>query len=114
MFKATVVASKLRERMAHYFEMVTGNNVLQVFHRGGEVKVIMTQEHYFELTSRLALYETHEDTKPVRSINKNQLAEEIRRESIELEAEAPLEDNNAPESNHRLATSYIRATQTKG
>jgi len=108
MFKATVVASKLREQMAHYFDMVTGNNVLQIFHRGGEVKVIMTQEHYFNLTSRLALYESHEDTKPVHSINKNQLAEEIRRESTELEAEGKLEDNNTIASKHKMATSRAR------
>ncbi len=91
MFKATVVASKLREKMAHYFDMVAGDSVLQIFHRGGEVKVLMTQEHYFNLTSRLALYETHEDTKSVKSINKEDLAEQIRRESAELEAEDELD-----------------------
>lgn len=108
MFKATVVASKLREKLAHYFEMVTGDNVIQVFHRGGEVKVIMTQEHYFNLTSRLALYESHEDTKPVRSINKNDLAEQIRRESVELETEDELDDNKHAESHRHMAKSRSR------
>lgn len=101
MFTATVMASKLRERMAHYFDMVTGNKVIQILHRGGEIKVLMTQEHYFNLTSRLALYETHEDTKPVKSINKNILAEQIRKEEAANELEEELVDN--VQSNYRMA-----------
>ena len=33
MFKATVLASQLREKMAYYFDLVRGNNVVQIIHR---------------------------------------------------------------------------------
>ena len=56
MFKATVVASKLREQMAHFFDLVRGEDVIQILHRGGEIKVLITQEHYLNLLSRLAIY----------------------------------------------------------
>jgi hypothetical protein len=57
MFKATVVASKLREKMAEYLDMASGNDVVQILHRGSDIKVLMTQEHYLNLVSKLALYE---------------------------------------------------------
>jgi PHD/YefM family antitoxin component YafN of YafNO toxin-antitoxin module len=65
MFKATVLASQLREKMAHYFDMVRGNEVIQVLHRGGPIKVLMTQEHYLDLVSRLTLYEKNSSEKVV-------------------------------------------------
>jgi hypothetical protein len=57
MFKITVVASKLREEMAHYLGLVKGSDVIQVLHRGDSIKVIMTQQHYLDILSRLAVYE---------------------------------------------------------
>lgn len=65
MFKATVVASKLREKMAYYFDLVHGKNVVQVLHRNGEIKVLLTQEHYLDLVSRLALYEKPENAETI-------------------------------------------------
>ena len=69
MFKATVVASDLRSKMAHFFDMVRGNEVVQILHRGAPIKVLMTQEHYLNLLSRLALYErdASEKTVPAKS-----------------------------------------------
>lgn len=79
MFKATVVASKLREKMAQYFDMASGGDVIQILHRGNDIKVLMTQEHYFELLSRLALYEKPTSgeavsSKSAKAIEKNILA----------------------------------------
>lgn len=79
MFKATVVASKLREKMAQYFDMASGDDVIQILHRGNDIKVLMTQEHYFELLSRLALYEKPSSkevvsSKSAKAIEKNILA----------------------------------------
>ena len=71
MFKATVIASQLREKMAHYFDMVRDNEVIQILHRGGPVKVLITQKHYLDLLSRLALYERDsqkEKTVPAKSV----------------------------------------------
>ena len=51
--------------MAHYFELVQGSDVVQILHRGGEIKVLMTQGHYLDLLSRLALYERSPNAKTV-------------------------------------------------
>jgi hypothetical protein len=65
MFIKTVVASKLREKMAYYFELVKGSQVVQILHKGGDVKVLMTQDHYLNLLSRIALYEKVEKQETV-------------------------------------------------
>lgn len=59
MFIATVVASKFREELAHYLEMVKQNKALQIIHRGSPIRVMITQEHYLDLLSRLAIYESN-------------------------------------------------------
>ena len=51
MFKKTLNFSELKTDPS-VAEMKDGE-VLQVFHRGHEVKVIMTQEYFFTLMSRL-------------------------------------------------------------
>ena len=57
MFKDTIVASKLRENIAYYLNLAKGKNVVQILHRGNEVKVLMSQNYYLSLLSKLALYE---------------------------------------------------------
>ena len=57
MFKETIVASKLRENIAYYLNLAKGRNVVQILHRGQEVKVLMSQNYYLSLLSKLALYE---------------------------------------------------------
>lgn len=65
MFKATVVASKLREDLAHYLEMVKNDQAVQILHRGAPVRVLITQDHYLDLLSRLALHEKKQSEKAV-------------------------------------------------
>ncbi len=93
MFRETVVASKLREKMAHFFDLVTGDSVIQILHRGGEVKVLMTQEHYLNLLSRLSLYERKEGP-VVESKSVDQLAEMVLSRVKEFEHEKELIDGN--------------------
>ena len=93
MFKATVVASKLREQMAHYFDLVRGDEVIQVLHRGGEIKVLMTQEHYLNLLSRLALYERASGAKNVPSKSSREIENAVRAKLQEHEREKELKDD---------------------
>lgn len=37
--------------------MVKDSDVIQVLHRGDSIKVMMTQQHYLDILSRLAVYE---------------------------------------------------------
>ncbi|QDK42703.1 hypothetical protein DOM21_14840 [Bacteriovorax stolpii] len=52
MFKKTLNFSDLKSDPTSVSEMKTGE-VFQIFHRAHEVKVMMTQEHFFNLMSRL-------------------------------------------------------------
>src|SRR5690554_4917897 len=94
MFKATVVASKLREQMAHYFGLVRGDEVVQVLHRGGEIKVLMTQEHYLNLLSRLALYERDPSPKTVPSKSSRSIEDAIRAKVAQHAEEEELHDDS--------------------
>ncbi|MCM2353721.1 MAG: hypothetical protein NDI63_08905 [Pseudobdellovibrio sp.] len=85
MFKATVVASKLREKMAYYFDQARGKNVVQILHRGGDIKVLMTQEHYLDLVSRLALYEKSENTELVSSPSAKTLEQRLMKKIKQVE-----------------------------
>jgi len=93
-FKETVVASKLREKMAYFFDLVTGDSVIQILHRGGEVKVLMTQEHYLNLLARLSLYEKKEGLS-VESKSVDQLAEIILSRVKDFKNEKELVDHNS-------------------
>lgn len=93
MFKATVVASKLREQMAHYFDLVRGNEVVQVLHRGGEIKVLMTQEHYLNLLSKLALYERSPNVKTVPAKSSRDIENAVRTKLKDHESEEELQDD---------------------
>ncbi len=52
MFKKTLNFSELKSDPTSISEMQDGE-VFQVFHRGQDVKVMMTQEYFFTLMSRL-------------------------------------------------------------
>lgn len=93
MFKATVVASKLREQMAHYFDLVRGDEVVQILHRGGEIKVLLTQEHYLNLLSRLALYEKSPNAKTVSAKSSRDIENAVRVKLQEHEREEELRDD---------------------
>lgn len=94
MFKATVVASKLREQMAHYFDLVHGDEVVQILHRGGEIKVLMTQEHYLNLLSRLALYEKSPKAKTTPAKSSREIENAIRAKLKLHEEEEELRDDS--------------------
>ncbi len=73
MFKDTIVASKLRENIAYYLNLAKGRNVVQILHRGQEVKVLMSQSYYLSLLSKLALYEKDKNEAMVDSKTFNEL-----------------------------------------
>lgn len=77
MFKATVVASKLREDLARYLDMVKKTEAVQILHRGSPVRVLITQDHYLDLLSRLALYEKSQNEKVVPSLSVNELEKRL-------------------------------------
>lgn len=77
MFKATVVASKLREDLAHYLDMVKKDEAVQILHRGSPVRVLITQDHYLDLLSRLALYEKSANEKVSPSVSVKELEERL-------------------------------------
>jgi antitoxin (DNA-binding transcriptional repressor) of toxin-antitoxin stability system len=77
MFKTTVVASKLREDLAHYLEMVKKNEAVQIIHRGSPIRVLITQEHYLDLLSRLALYEKGSNEKVAPNFSVKELEERL-------------------------------------
>lgn len=52
MFKKTINFSELKSDPTLISEMADGE-VFQIFHRGQDVKVMMTQEYFFELMARL-------------------------------------------------------------
>ncbi len=93
MFKATVVASKLRERMAEYFDVASGTNVVQILHRGSDVKVLMTQEHYLSLLSRLALYEAPSASRQVPSKSAKEIEKSVLAKLRQLDEEEPANAN---------------------
>ena len=92
MFKATVVASKLREKMAEYFDMATKDSVVQILHRGSDIKVLMTQEHYLNLLSRLALYEKSKFSEVVSSKSAKDIEKSILAKLQQLDKEEPADD----------------------
>ncbi len=57
MFAKTVTASEFRENLKKYLELVKGKSVLQLIHRGEPVRVVMTQDYFFSLLSRLSEFE---------------------------------------------------------
>jgi hypothetical protein len=95
MFKATVLASQLREKMAYYFGLVRGNEVVQIIHRGGPIKVLLTQEHYLDLVSRLALYEKGHSEKVVPAKSVQEIEAAIMKKLKLSEQEGELTDSDS-------------------
>ena len=56
MFKKTLNFSDLKSDPSAVAEL-KNDEVVQIFHRGHEVKVIMTQNHFFNLMARLEKFE---------------------------------------------------------
>jgi len=56
MFKKTLNFSDLKSDPSAVAEL-KNDEVVQVFHRGHEVKVLMTQDHFFNLMARLEKFE---------------------------------------------------------
>jgi len=54
MFKKTLNLSQLKREINDLLGDLTGDDALQVVHRGKQIKVIITQEHYFKLLGQLA------------------------------------------------------------
>lgn len=69
LFSQIVTAIQLRDKLRDFLLKVTGQNVLQIVHRGQPIRVIMTQEKYLtsnrsvKLTSRKQ-YQVHYDFDP--------------------------------------------------
>jgi len=54
MFKKTLNLSQLKREINDLLGDLTGDDALQVVHRGKQIKVIITQERYFKLLGELA------------------------------------------------------------
>ena len=68
MFKATVYSSRFRAMMKHYLKLVLVNNdSIQIVHKGESepIRVLITQEHYLNLLSKVSLYEAQLGIAPV-------------------------------------------------
>ena len=61
MFKKTLNFSDLKSDPSAISDL-KNDEVVQVFHRGHEVKVVMTQDHFFNLMSRLEKLESSKKT----------------------------------------------------
>ena len=59
MFKKTLNFSDLKSDPSSIAEL-KNDEVVQVFHRGHDVKVVMTQDHFFNLMARLEKLENSE------------------------------------------------------
>jgi prevent-host-death family protein len=54
MFHRTITASELRQNLRENLDLVQGEQVLQITHRGEPIRVLLTQEHYFALLGRIS------------------------------------------------------------
>lgn len=54
MFKKTLTLSELKQSINEELGELTGDDALQVVHRGKQIKVVITQERYFKLLGQLA------------------------------------------------------------
>ena len=74
MFNKTLNFSEIKTSPESFSQM-NGNDVFQIFHRGSEVKVMMTQEHYFDLLQKI---ERLEGDSRREQFNSEQLLEEVK------------------------------------
>lgn len=56
MFKKTLTLSELKQSINEDLGELTGQEALQVVHRGKQIKVVITQERYFQLLGQLAQF----------------------------------------------------------
>ncbi len=56
MFIKTVSTSEIFENVKENFELVKDDKILQINHRGEGIKVLMTQEYFFDIIQRAKLY----------------------------------------------------------
>ena len=56
MFIKTVSTSELRGNVKENLEIVKDDKILQIIHRGDGIKVLMTQEYFFDIIQRAKLY----------------------------------------------------------
>jgi antitoxin (DNA-binding transcriptional repressor) of toxin-antitoxin stability system len=54
MFQRTITASDLRQNLRENLDLVQGDSVLQITHRGEPIRVLLTQEHYFALLGKIS------------------------------------------------------------
>lgn len=54
MFHRTITASELRQNLRENLDLVQGEHVLQITHRGEPIRVLLTQEHYFALLGKIS------------------------------------------------------------
>lgn len=54
MFKKTLTLSELKQSINEELGGLSGNDALQVVHRGKQIKVVITQERYFQLLGQIA------------------------------------------------------------
>ncbi len=60
MFKAKVFASRFRDKLKEYFDLVVNDgDAIQIVHRGEKepIRVLVTQDHYINLITKIGLYE---------------------------------------------------------
>lgn len=58
MFERTITATELRQNLRENLDLVQGDAVVQVTHRGEPIRVLLTQEHYFALLGKLSAAST--------------------------------------------------------
>ncbi|MBX9837515.1 MAG: hypothetical protein K2X69_04265 [Silvanigrellaceae bacterium] len=56
MFIKTVYTSEIFENVKENFELVKDDKILQIIYRGEGIKVLMTQEYFFDIIQRAKLY----------------------------------------------------------
>lgn len=81
MFKKTLNFSQLKTDVSEISDL-KGSEVIQVLHRGHEIKVIMTQEYFFLLQARA---EANETAPKRTSHNKELLKEKFQKSKKALE-----------------------------
>ncbi len=82
MFIKTVSASEFRENIKENLELVKDENILQMLHRGNGVKVIMTQEYFFNVLQKSKLFDDLEKRQSITKIHKSNTKKTITKEEL--------------------------------
>lgn len=79
MFIDSVKATNLRDNFKENLDKVTEGKVLQIMHKNGPIRVMMTQQHYLDLVSKLASYESMVDkSRAVAAPSAEQIAKSLK------------------------------------